>query len=85
MIRLRHTLIFVSLLMLVCTSCHRTTARQLLGEAEILLEQDSLLQASTLLRKVVAQAETEADWHTLYIGLQRQAEAVAWSNTDEAL
>ena len=85
MIRLRHTLIFVSLLMLVCTSCHRTTARQLLGEAEILLEQDSLLQASTLLRKVVAQAETEADWHTRYIALQRLAEATAWSNTGEAL
>ncbi|MDO4995176.1 MAG: hypothetical protein Q4E32_09280 [Bacteroidales bacterium] len=85
MIRLRHTLLFISLFMLICTSCHRTTARQLLGEAETLLEQDSLLQASMLLRKVVIQAEAEADWHTQYIALQRQAEAIAWSNTDEAL
>jgi hypothetical protein len=54
-------------------------------EAEIALDNDSILLGETLLRKTIRMAEVSEDWHTYYISYQRLAEALSQSNPKEAL
>lgn len=61
------------------------TAASLLAESEAALAQDSVQQGETLLRKCIDAAQRESDWHTQYLAMQRLAQSVSWSNSDEAL
>lgn len=61
------------------------SAKECLTAAEQALACDSVLQGETLLRDAVSKAEATHDWHTCYIACQRLAEALSWSNTEEAL
>ena len=61
------------------------TAARCLEEAEGALDNDSIRQGETLLRKTIQLAEASEDWHTNYIAYQRLAEALSQSNPEEAL
>ena len=61
------------------------TAAGCLELAEAALDNDSIRQGETLLRKAILLAEASEDWHTNYIAYQRLAEALSQSNPEEAL
>ena len=61
------------------------TAAGCLELAEAALDNDSIRQGETLLRKAILLAEASEDWHTNYIAYQRLADALSQSNPEEAL
>ena len=61
------------------------TAARCLEEAETALDNDSIRQGETLLRKTIRLAEASEDWHTYYIAYQRLASSLSQSNPEEAL
>ena len=82
--------ILIISVLLVAYGCKRPnqlppTAKACLKEAESALDNDSIRQGETLLRKTIHLAEESEDWHTCYIAYQRLAESLSQSNPEEAL
>ena len=82
--------IFIISILLIANSCkqqnqHPQTAKSCLEEAEVALNNDSIQQGETLLRKAILLSEEAEDWHTHYIAYQRLAESLSQSDPEEAL
>ena len=74
--------IFIISILLIANSCkqqnqHPQTAKSCLEEAEVALNNDSIQQGETLLRKAILLSEEAEDWHTHYIAYQRLAESLS--------
>ncbi|MBP5769938.1 MAG: hypothetical protein J6W75_01055 [Bacteroidaceae bacterium] len=86
--------ILMLMVMWCCVACSNgseqppgagVSAKEQYEQALNALEQDSVRQGESLLRKAITQAEREGDLHTRYLAELRLAESLAWGNTAAAL